>query len=144
MTRSLLLSTLLFAPPAAAAVEAPKGPQMISLGCVEALAAIGQADRLNGIFSFIAEKDAPAAFADLLVRDSKAMKKFLAKVEKDKKEVLGVGAWDREALQFVVSIYGSPLAQTLEKPSDKTMSRLTELANSTALSLEEMTARRRK
>lgn len=126
-----------------AAVEAPAGAQMINLGCVDALAAVGHAD-LAGVFSFIPEKDGPAAFADFMVRNRKALKKFLAKAEKDLKEVKGVSIWDRQALQFAVSIYGSPLGETLEKPAPKFVARMVELAAAPALSLAEMTARRRK
>ena len=114
--RHLIAVAVLAAAQTAGAIEPPQGAQLLNLGCVEALAAIGQAD-LAGVFSFIAEKDAPAAFADLLVHNKKALKKFLAKVEKDLKSASGVAVWDHEALQLAVSIYGSPLAETLEKPS---------------------------
>ena len=119
------------------------GPQMINLSCVEALVAIGQPE-LAGVFSYISEKDGPAAFADLLVHNKKAMKKFLAKGEKDLKTAAGISQWDHEAVVAAVSIYGSPLAQTLEKPASDTLSRLTNLASAPPLTLADLTARRRK
>ena len=137
---ALILAAAVFLGGAARAAEAPKGMQMLNLGCVEALASVGMAD-LAGVFSFIAEKDGPAAFADLLVRNRKAMSRFLGKVAKDLK-LGGVSAWDHQVLQFAVSIYASPLAETLDKPSSKTVSKLNELAAAPTMSLEELTARR--
>jgi hypothetical protein len=121
--------------------EVPQA-QIINLSCVEALASVGQA-AIAGVFSFIPEKDSPAAFADLLAHNRKAMKKFLAKAEKDLKEVSGVSIWDHQALQFTLLIYGSPLAETLEKPSTGLISRISELVAAPVLTLEQMTARRR-
>ncbi len=122
--------------------EDSRGPQMINLSCLEALVAVGQPN-LAGVFSFISEKDGPAAFADLLVHDKKAMKKFLAKAEKDFKSADGISSWDHEAVMAAVSIYGSPLAETLEKPASGTMSRLVALSAAPSLKLEDL-ARRRK
>ena len=143
MTRILLLSAALWLSPGAYAQQASRDAQMLNLSCVEALVAIGQAS-LAGVFSFIPEKDAPAAFADLLVHDRKALKKFLAKLRKDRKDAGGITTWDHEAVAFAVSIYGSPLAETLDKPGASVLAELDELARLKTLSLQDMTARRRK
>jgi len=126
-----------------AAAETPRSGQLLNLSCMEALVAIDEAN-LAGVFSFVPEKDGSAAFADLVVHNPKAMKKYLAKVEGDLKAVGGISVWDREALAFALSIYASPLGGTLEKPSAKAMARLAELAQAPGLTLGEMTARRRK
>lgn len=137
----LVLSAVLLAAGAGSS-EAPRPAQLINLSCVEALAAVDQA-ALAGVFSYIAEKDGPAAFADLIIHDKKALKKFMAKCEKDLHEVKGVSVWDHEALQQALSIYGSPLGETLEKLSSKMAGKITELIGAPVLTLEEMTLRRR-
>jgi hypothetical protein len=123
--------------------ETPKGAQLMNLNCMEALVAVDQAS-LAGVFSFVPEKDGPAAFADLLVHNAKALKKFTAKLEKDLKETSGLSAWDHEAVAFALSIYASPLAARLDKPSPKALARLAELGQAPSLTLEQMTARRSK
>ncbi|MBI3551074.1 MAG: hypothetical protein HY077_01035 [Elusimicrobia bacterium] len=138
-----LLAALLLSARCASAADAPRPVQMINLSCVEALITIDQ-QGLAGVFSFIAEKDEPAAFADLIVRSHKALKKFVAKVEKDKKLASGISAWDRDALQFALGIYDSPLGATLENPGDKLKARIKELAAGPVVTLEQIAAARRK
>lgn len=142
MIGAVFLSLAMMAAPAGA--QQPGRPAtMLNLSCVEALVAIDQAN-LAGVFSFVSEKDGPLAFADLIVRDKKAMKKFLAKLDKDRKEVQAISTWDREAVIGAVSIYGSPLAETLEKPASDTMERLNGFVATQAIPLSDLTARRRK
>lgn len=143
MIKGILMSAALLTRSAAVSAEAPAAMQMLNLSCVEALASVDEAG-LAGVFSFIPDKDSPAAFADLLVHNKKATKKFLAKVEKDLKSSGGISLWDHQSLQFALAIYASPLAETLEKPAGKTVSKITELAAAPTLSLEELTARRRR
>jgi len=126
-----------------AAAEAPKSGQILNLSCLQALVAVDEGN-LAGVFSFVPEKDSPAAFADLVVRNPKAMKKYLAMLEKDLKEVSGISAWDHEVLAFAVSVYASPLASTLEKPAPRILKRLLELNGVASLTLQEMTSRRSK
>lgn len=137
----LILASTLVA--AAAFGEPPKSMQMINLSCMEALVAIDQAD-LAGVFSFIQEKDGPAAFADLVVHDKYALKKFLGKVEKDYKLVAGVSSWDHDVIQFALSIYMSPLAETLHNPGKKVIARMGELLAAPARTLQEIATRRQK
>ena len=115
----------------------------MNLSCIEALAAIGQPS-LAGVFSFIFEKDSSAAFADLTVHDSKALKRYVEKVGQDFKAAGGVTTWDHEALMSVLALYAGPLAATLEKPSAKVLTRINELSLAPKLSLEQVAARRRK
>src|SRR3989338_11511467 len=123
--------------------EIAKPMQILNLSCMEALVTIGQAD-LAGVFSFVPERDSHAALADLLVHDKSALKKFLAKAEKDYKLVTGVSVWDHDVLQFALSIYNSSLAQTLPKPGGKIIARINKLAAAPTRTLQEKTARRQK
>ena len=127
---------------AAKAAETSPPMQMLNLSCMQALVAVDQAD-LAGVFSFISEKDSPMAFADLLAHNKKALKKFVAKADKDLKAVSGIAAWDHDVFQAMISIYSSPLGETLDKPDAKVMAHLAELAHSPTLTLDQMTARRR-
>jgi hypothetical protein len=126
-----------------AAAHAAAPGQMLNLSCVEALVSVGRPE-LAGVFSFVAEKDAPAAFADLLAHDKKAFKKFVSKLEGDYKTAQSLTAWDHEAAAALVALYGSPLGETLEKPKPAVIQRLAELTAAPSIPLEQMTARRRK
>ncbi len=116
---------------------------MLSLSCVEALVAIDEA-KLAGVFSFVPEKDAPAAFGDLIVHDKKALKKYVTKLDRDRDQAGGISPWDHDVMMFILQIYASPLADTLEKPGAAGMERLTVLANAPTMQLQEITARRKK
>ena len=142
MKRTILLAAALVGAGRAFA-QAPSGAHMLNLSCVEALVSIGQPS-LAGVFSFIPEKDAPAAFADLIVHNTKALKKFVAKMERDQKEAGGISTWDHDAVSFAVSVYKSPLAETLDKPGEGMLKKLEALALAPAMTLQELTAHRRK
>lgn len=143
MRRAVLLPVLVLTL-AAALRAAPAAAQqgVINLSCLEALGAIGESD-LAGVFSFIAEKDSAAAFADLLARNPKALSKFIAKADKDLKAAGGISDWDKTVFQGIAALFASPLADTLPKLSAKTLSRLAELGAAPALPLQEITIRRR-
>jgi hypothetical protein len=142
VSRFFLLALALTTPWAARA-QAARDATMLNLSCVEALVSIDQAN-LAGVFSFVPEKDGPAAFADLVVHQKKALKKFLGKLERDQKEAGGVSAWDHEAAAFALSIYRSPLGETIDKPGEALLKRLEDAARAPTMTLQEMTARRRK
>ena len=122
--------------------QAPQTPQMINLSCVEALVAIGES-KLAGVFSFVPDKDSPGAFADLIVHDKKALKKYINKLERDLKDAGGIATWDSQAVKFAMAIYGSPLAETIEKPGNL-LARLEALSRAQTMSLQDLTARRRR
>lgn len=126
----------------AAGSAVPAAAQVINLSCVEALVAVGHPE-LAGVFSFVPEIDNATAFADLLARDAAAQKKFIAKVEKDLKKARGITVWDHDVLRAMVTLYGSPLGETLHKPAPKVITRMAELVASPTITLEEMTARRK-
>lgn len=136
MRKTLALALLL-------AASAASAQSILDLNCIDALASVGKPE-LAGVFSFVPTKDTPNAFADLVARDKKALKKFVGKVERDLKASSGVTSWDHEVVLNLVSLFGSPLAPTLVDPGTKVKNRLQELALAPTLSLEEVTARRRK
>lgn len=136
------MKTLLLAAGLLLSAATARAQQMLDLNCVEGLVAVDRA-ALAGVFSFVSQKDTSAAFADLLVRDQKALKKFLAKADKDLKSASGVTVWDHEVLLNALSLFGSPLAPTLDMPSKKILARVTELTLAPTLTLEQVTARRK-
>ena len=129
--------------PGAAAVAGPHVTGMMSLSLIEALGAIRQ-PQLAGVFSFVAEADAPFAFADFLARDKKAMKAYLNKLGDDRKAADGLTDWDHEVCASLVNLYGSPLAATFGVPEPKRMSQINECVLSPILPLEAIVARRKK
>jgi hypothetical protein len=140
---TLILAAALATGAAAAPDPGPTPGGLLNLGCIEALAAIGQPN-LAGVFSFISEKDSPAAFANLIAHDGKALKRYVGKVEGDLKAAGGVTIWDHEALLCVLALYSGPLASNFEKPSTKTMALINALSLASTLSLEKVAARRKR
>ena len=137
-----MIALLLIAQLASAAGQ-PGATGVLNLSLVEALAVVEKPE-LGGIFTFINESDTPTAFADLLVRDRKALQKYVEKLNKDVKEVGGVSEWDAQVARTALMIYDSPIAETLTKPDKKMLIKLRELSVAPALPLQEMTARRQK
>ena len=125
------------------AVDAPRGASMMSLSLVEALAAIHQ-PQLAGIFSFVAEADAPFAFADFLARDKKAMKLYLGKLGDDRTAANGLTDWDHGVCASLVNLYASPMAATFGAPEPKRMKEINDCVLSPVVSLEDIVARRKR
>jgi hypothetical protein len=136
--RALLLTLALAAP---ARSQGAADGQMLNLSCVEALASIDEA-RLAGVFSFVPEKDSPTAFADLVARDPKAMKRYLKKLNRDLKQAGGLSQWDHDVVVAAVTLYGSPMAAMLPKQKPATIEHLASLAQAPAMTLQELTAKR--
>jgi hypothetical protein len=143
MTSLILAAVLAAGSVRGAAAPDPAPGGVLNLSCMEALAAIGQPN-LAGVFSFISEKDSPAAFADMTAHDAKALKRYVAKVDKDFKAAGGVTTWDHEALMFVLALHAGPLAATFQKPSSSVVDRINALSLAPTLSLEAVAARRKK
>lgn len=115
---------------------------ILNPSCLSALIAIEHFD-MTGVFSFIAEKDSAAALADFLVRNKAAQKKYIAKLQKDMKETMGISVWDHDVVMRSLEFYASPVAETVEKPSPGVSARLTQLSIAPTLTLQEMSTRRR-
>ncbi len=127
--------------PAAAAPSHATG--MVSLSLIEALAAMRQ-PQLAGIFSFVAEADAPFALADFIARDKKAMKLYLDKLGDDRKAADGLTDWDHQVCVSLVNLYASPMAATFGVPKAKLMSQINECVLAPVVPLEAIVARRKK
>jgi len=137
----LLAVICALAPMATRAQDLPPS-HILNLNCLEALAAVGEPE-LSGIFSYVPDADTAAAFADLVVHQRSALRKFMDKDEADVKAVGGVSQWDHSVAAYALSIYALPAAAaTVEKPSASDLKRLNALLAAPALSLEQMTARR--
>ncbi|MFA6003251.1 MAG: hypothetical protein WC881_04210 [Elusimicrobiota bacterium] len=116
---------------------------VLNLNCVEALVAV-EHTALAGVFSFVSEKDSNAAFADLVAHDGKALKKYVAKLEKDVKASAGITAWDHDTVLLALGLFTGPVADTLEKPGKSLMEKLTQLSMKPTMTLEQITAQRKK
>jgi hypothetical protein len=116
---------------------------VISLSLIEALTALHQ-PQLAGIFSFVAEADAPFAFADFVARDKKAMKLYLNKLDADRKAAKGLTEWDHEVLASLINLYGSPMAGTFGKPDEKRMRQINDSMLAPVVPLEAIVAGRSK
>lgn len=144
MIPALLLALAL--PSAAAApavVPTPDAGGMVNLSLVDALTAIEE-PQLAGIFSFIPEKYSTFAFADLMARDKKALKRYLGKLQADLKSAAGLTGWDHEVCATLVNLYASPLSASFEKPDAKRMSRINECVLAPAVQLSDIVAKRKK
>ena len=113
---ALVALTLVLAPCA----RAQSG--LVSGSLIEALASIGKPE-LGGLFAYIGETNAPRAFADLIVKDKKSLKKYAAKLAKDLRLSGGATAWDHEVCAALVTYYSTA---TEFKPSKKIMKPLNE------------------
>ncbi|MFI5347630.1 MAG: hypothetical protein ACHQ51_14745 [Elusimicrobiota bacterium] len=158
MIRTLIVVAVLSGPALAGSAQAPRttGPAsntagssamssggMVSLSLIEALAAVRRPE-LAGIFSFVSEKDAPFAFADLLARDKKAMKLYLEKLDEDRKAGNGLTDWDHAACASLVNLYASPIAATFGKPEESRMSKINQCVLAPVVPLEEIVSRRKR
>lgn len=126
---------------AQAAAQAPTG--MISFSLVEALAALRE-PQLAGIFSFVSERNAPFALADLLARDKKSMKLYLNKLDDDFKAADGLTEWDHEVCASLINLYGSPMAATFGLPDAKRMKQINDCMLAPNVPLEAIVAKRKK
>lgn len=155
MTRALALAALLAAPAPvlgaqAAAAPAPKavpaasaGPAVVNLSLIEAIAAI-ELPQVTGLFAFIAEQDAPFAFADLIARDPKAMKKYLNKLADDKKLSSGITDWDHQVCATLVNLYASSMGAMLGRPTEKHSKFINECVLAPVVPLSEIVSRRKR
>ena len=143
----LALASPALAGASAAPVGAPAAGShatgMMSLSLIEALAAVRQ-PQLAGIFSFVAEVDAPFAFADFLARDQKSLKAYLGKLGDDRKAADGLTEWDHEVCASLVNLYGLPIAATFGVPEPKRMTQINECVLAPVIPLEVLVARRKK
>jgi hypothetical protein len=110
---------------------------------MEALATV-QRPELAGLFAFIPPEAAPLAFADFLLRDQAALKRFVREAEKDAKSFGGIADWEKRTFLFLVGINASgQMAGGAAGVPRKWMSRVNELSLKPAMSYDELAQRRR-
>src|SRR5687768_12580617 len=100
MLRTFLAACLLASPLFAA--TAARAQEILSGSLIEALAAVEKKE-LTGVFTYVGDKNAPTAFADLIARDGKAMKRYIKKLKKDLKVADGLTAWDHQVCATLVN-----------------------------------------
>lgn len=126
-----------------ALASVPQQAQIINLNLMNALVAV-EAQGLAGLFGFIPEASAAPAFADYLVHNPAALKRFLKKGEQDVKEVGGVNEWDQQVCLYMITIASSGILPPENKLPEKLFKRISALSLAPALPLAEITARRKR
>ncbi len=105
LTAMLAVSaTLVFAQEATSI--SPKGMRqgvVLNLTTIEALAGIGK-QHLAGVLSFVAPEDTILAFANLLLADHKALKRFVKFGNKRFKIAGAITRWEKQVLLLVVGL----------------------------------------
>jgi hypothetical protein len=128
--------------PAVPKGKIPNAPQIINFGLLEALSAIGHAD-LAGVFAFIPEEQAPMAMADFLLRNRKALKRFVKKSERDKKKVEAISIWDKHVFMYLTGMVNSgQMPPTMKKVPQRWISRIHALMLAPGLPLQAIVQKR--
>ena len=139
MLRVILAACLLAVPLFAARDARAQG--LLSGSLIEALTAVGKPE-LGGVFTYIGEKNAPLAFADLIARDRKAMKRYTGKLGDDWKAAGGLTAWDHEVCATLVNHYAGGEMPGIKKPDAKRLKALNACVLSPVMELQEIVSRR--
>ena len=130
--------------PAKAGAALPQPQQAIAnLSLIDALVTVG-GENLAGLFSYISETNTAPAFAGYLFRDQKALKRFLKRDEKDLKSVGGISDWNKQVYLYLVTINAMNSFAKDEMLPAKLLDRVSALSLAPALSLAELSDRRRR
>lgn len=141
--RRILLAAALFASPLFAATAA-RAQDMLSGSLIEALKAIDKPE-LGGVFTYVGPQNAPRAFADLIARDPKAMKRYTSKIMDDLKAAGGLTAWDHEVCATLVNHYaGGNEMPGIKKPDAKRLKALNDCVLAPVMELQDIVMRRKK
>ncbi len=123
---------------------AARAQEMISGSLIEALKAIDKPE-LGGIFTYVGDKNAPRAFADLVARDAKSLKRYAGKLDDDRKAASGLTAWDHEVCATLVTYYaGGGSIPGVKTPDAKRIKSLNDCVLAPVVELQEIVARRKK
>jgi hypothetical protein len=139
MLRVLLAAGLLASPLLAA--TAARAQEMLSGSLIEALKAVGKPE-LGGVFTYVGGENAPRAFADLIARDAKAMKRYAAKIDEDRKVAGGLTAWDHEVCATLVNHYAGSSMPGIARPDEKRLKSLNACVLAPVMELQEIVSRR--
>ena len=132
----IVLAAFLLASPLFAATAA-RAQEILGGSLIEALTAVKKPE-LGGVFTYVGEKNAPQAFADLIARDKKAMKRYTDKLAADRKVAGGLTAWDHQVCATLVTHYAGAEMPGLKKPDAKRLKALNDCVLSPVASLEEI------
>ena len=139
----IFLGALLLALPLFAA-RAARAQEMLSGSLIEALAAINKPE-LGGVFTYVGGQNSPRAFADLVARDSKAMKRYTGKLDDDCKAAGGLTAWDHEVCATLVNHYaGNTVMPGIKRPDTKRLKALNDCVLSAVLEFQDVASRRKR
>jgi hypothetical protein len=141
MLRTILAVCLLASPLFAA--TAARAQEILSGSLIEALTAVKKPE-LGGVFTYVGSQNAPQAFADLIARDSKAMKRYTAKLGADQKAAGGLTAWDHQVCATLVTHYAGAEMPGLAKPDAKRLKALNSCVLAPIMELQEIVLKRSK
>ncbi|MBI2385512.1 MAG: hypothetical protein HYV14_05795 [Elusimicrobia bacterium] len=141
--RGTILAALLLVSPLLAATAA-RAQEMLSGSLIEALTAVGKPE-LGGVFTYVGDKNAPRAFADLIARDPKAMKRYTGKLMDDLKAAGGLTAWDHEVCATLVNHYAGAVEMPgIKRPDAKRLKALNDCVLAPVMELQDIVLRRKK
>ena len=151
MTKPVLIVAVLLSASAFAAAPIKGGaaakseplPGLINLSLVEALTAVKEPG-LAGVFTYISEDNAPTAFADYVARDGHALKRYLDKLDDDRKAAKGLTNWDHMVCAMLVNFYASAAGGIFGRPDVKRMSKINQCLLTPIVTLESLVAARKK
>ena len=141
MRQTLLAACLLALPPFAA--TAARAQDILSGALIEALAAIGKPE-LGGVFTYVGNQNAPRAFADLIARDPKAMKRYTGKLTDDRKAAGGLTAWDHQVCATLVNYYAGAAMPGIKRPDAKRLKALNDCVLAPVMELQDIVQKRNK
>ncbi len=141
MRKLLLAASLLALPPFAA--TAARAQEMLSGSLIEALKAVEKPE-LGGVFTYVGDKNAPTAFADLVARDAKAMKRYTAKLADDRKAAGGLTAWDHQVCATLVNYYAGGAMPGTKRPDAKRLKMLNDCVLTPVMELQDIVMKRGK
>ena len=141
MPRLLLAAVLVLAPLFAA--TAARAQEILGGSLIEALMAVGKPE-LGGVFTYVGEKNAPNAFADLIARDPKAMKRYTGKLGDDRKIAGGLTAWDHQVCATLVNYYAGAAMPGIKRPDAKRLKALNDCVLAPVMDLQEIVSKRNK
>lgn len=138
--RKLLLAASLLASPLFAATAA-RAQEMLSGSLIEALSVVGKPE-LGGVFTYVGQPNAPRAFADLIARDAKAMKRYTSKLGDDLKAAGGLTAWDHEVCATLVNHYAGVGMPGIKMADAKRLKALNACVLSPVMELQDIVMKR--
>jgi hypothetical protein len=89
------------------------------------------------VFAYMPMQNQPSAFAELLTRDHKGLKRYTAKLAADMKSAGGLTAWDHQVCVVLISRFQT-VADKSGLPDAKRMSLINQCLLSRVISLQQI------